>query len=232
MQLSRNTKIAIGAFLAFDLLVASWLVYLFLVRSEVNEINELRDLGATRYPDPAFIENIELTDANGELFSEESLRGQWSLVFFGFTSCPDVCPITMEELAQFYRRYNESGADNLPNVVFISVDPGRDGVQEVADYMSRFDERFIGLTGDALAIANTAEQFYVAYSSDEEAAGMHEGHMAPSAVDAPSMQNDGYMVSHSVHVSVVDPEGRLHSVIRPPIRRETMLELYPQLIAD
>ncbi len=233
MQLSRNTRLALGAFIAFDLLVASWLISLFLVRSEISEINDLRDLGATRYPDPAQIENVNLVDANGDLFTEQKLRGQWSLVFFGFTSCPDVCPLTMEELAHFYRRYDESGLDNIPNVVFISVDPERDGVQEVADYMNRFDQRFIGLTGETEAIADVANQFYVAYSSDSDSTmGSHEGHMAPSASDSPSMQNDDYILSHAVHLSLVNPQGQLHSVIRPPIRRKTMMELYPQLIAD
>lgn len=225
MQLSRNAKTAFIAFIVFDLLVAAWLVYLFLLRSEVNEINDLRDLGATRYPEPTAIESFSLLDGEGQAFTQQQLLGKWSLVFFGFTSCPDVCPLTMEELAQFHRRYQEVGADNSPQIVFVSVDPERDGVAEVAKYMSRFDESFIGLSGPAEEIARVAENFYVAYSSDSDT-NEHMGHMTPSS------QNEDYMVSHSVHVSVVNPAGELHSVIRPPIRRETMMELYPQLIAE
>ena len=236
MQLSRNAKIALSAFIVFDLLVASWLVYLFLARAEADDINALRELGATRYPEPTQIENFSLLDARGASFSNQDLLGSWSLVFFGFTSCPDVCPITMTELAQFYQRYEESGLDNLPKIIFVSVDPERDGVNEVAAYMERFDERFIGLSGSPDEIADVARQFYVAYSTDSDTVdGAHEGHMAPSsnsALESPSVQNEDYMVSHSVHLSVVDPEGRLHSVIRPPIRRETMMQLYPQLIED
>ncbi len=225
MQLSRNAKTAFTAFIVFDLLVAAWLIYLFLLRSEVNEINDLRELGATRYPEPTAIESFTLLDDDGDPFTQQKLLGKWSLVFFGFTSCPDVCPLTMTELAQFYRRYSESGAENSPQIVFISVDTERDGIAELSEYMSRFDDSFVGLSGPAYETKRVAESFFVAYSSDSENS-EHMGHMTPSS------QNDDYMVSHSVHLSVVNPAGELHSVIRPPIRSEIMLELYPQLILD
>lgn len=225
MQLSRNLKIALIAFLVFDLLVASWLVYLYLLRGEVVEINELRYLGATRYPETREIGAFELLDQNGNPFTEAGLRDHWSLVFFGFTSCPDVCPLTMTELAQFSRRLSEQDSIEPPQVLFISVDPQRDGVEEIADYMSRFDNTFIGLTGADARIREVAAEFFVAYSTDEGDA-MHGDH--PQASSGP----DDYGVSHNAHVSVVNPQGQLHSVIRPPIRSEVMLELYPRLIAE
>lgn len=224
MLLSRNAKIALTAFVVFDVLVAAWLVYLFVLRSEVNEIGELRELGATRYPEPRPIAEFQLTDQQGNSFRNQDLLGQWSMVFFGFTSCPDVCPITMTELSQFYRQWNSSDDREAPQIVFVTVDPERDSVEAVAEYMDQFEPDFIGLSGDAEAIAHTAQQFFVAYSSEVDMG--HEGHMAPT------MDPDDYMVSHSTHVSLVNPQGQLHSVIRPPIRSEVLMGLFPQLIAD
>ena len=223
--LSRSAKTALIAFVVFDLLVGAWFARLYFLRSEVTEINELREMGATRYPQARPIANFQLQNQRGENFTQQDLLNRWSLVFFGFTSCPDVCPLTMTELSEFYGDYKALGATELPQVVFITVDPERDGVNEIAEYMERFDEDFVGLAGNPQAIADVAAEFFVAYSNESSNMG-HEGHPAPSS------QSDDYSVSHSVHVSVVDPQGRLHSVIRPPILRRTMLELYPELIAD
>ena len=225
MQLTRNTKIALIAFVVFDLLVASWLIYLYLLRSEVSDINELRELGATRYPEPRPITDFRLLNESGTAFTQADLRGQWSLVFFGFTSCPDICPLTMTELAQFSRRMDESAQLEKPQVIFVTVDPARDGIEQIADYMARFDDSFVGLTGTDDAIAEVAKQFFIAYSSDE-ASEMHASH--PSAMSA-----DGdYSISHNVHVSLVNPQGELHSVIRPSILSEELMQLYPRLISN
>lgn len=225
MQLTRNTKIALTAFVVFDLLVASWLIYLYLLRSEVSDINELRELGATRYPEPRPIADFRLLNDTGNAFTQADLKGQWSLVFFGFTSCPDICPLTMTELAQFSRRMEESAEPQKPQVIFVTVDAARDGIEQLAEYMARFDDSFVGLTGSDGEIAEIAEQFFIAYSSDE-ASEMHASH--PSALSA-----DGdYSISHNAHVSLVNPQGQLHSVIRPPILSEELLQLYPRLIAN
>lgn len=229
MQLSRNTKIALGAFLAFDLLLAIWLVYLFLVRSEIDEINDLRDLGATRYPAPTALQDIQLMDKKGNIFTEANFQGQWSLVFFGFTSCPDVCPLTMAELDRFYSNPGNMQPFELPQMVFVTVDPGRDGPAEVGDYVEQYNELFIGLTGTDEQIARAAAQFYVAYEVSD---GDHSGHGNEHNAMPAEMNPDDYRVDHNTHVSLVNPQGELAAVIRPPIREEVMRRLYPQLVAD
>lgn len=234
MQLSRNTKIAIGAFLAFDLLVAGWLVYLFLVRAEVNDINELRDMGATRYPDPFQLQNIQLVDSAGTSFGEEDFLGKWSLVFFGFTSCPDVCPLTMSELDRFYSNDSNFIDTERPQVVFVTVDPGRDNQQVVGDYVQQFHDDFIGLTGDEKAISIAAQQFFVAYQVSEGEHADHGSHGGASSNNAmpEEMNPDDYRVDHNTHLSLVNPNGELEAVIRPPIRQEVMRQLYPRLVQE
>ena len=91
---------------------------------------------------PAF--NLEGT--GNEAFSRDDLRGQFSLMFFGFTNCPDICPLTLATLAQAYAEL-ESTMNQLPQVVFVSVDPGRDTTERIAAYLQSFDGRFAGATG-------------------------------------------------------------------------------------
>ena len=94
MQLSRNSKISFAAFVVFDLLLAYWLITLFQARDEVETVNALNALGAIEYPEPYRLTPFQLSDQIGDPFLVDDFAGQWSLVFFGFTSCPDVCPIT------------------------------------------------------------------------------------------------------------------------------------------
>ena len=225
MQLSRNTKISLAAFVAFDLLLIYWLATLFTARSEVAVVNQLNELGAIKYPEPFALTSFELTDQDNNAFTNEDFLGQWSLVFFGFTSCPDVCPITMSELAQTYRALQEQPDQALPQVVFVSVDPERDSIDGVREYVQRFDSEFIGLIGSEVETANIAAQFFVAFSKVDE--GMVDmGHEMPSM---PDMQVGEYMMNHNIHVSLVNPQGELTAVVRPPIRREVLARLYPLL---
>jgi len=225
VQLSRNTKISLAAFVAFDLLLIYWLATLFMARNEVAVVNELNELGAIKYPEPFALTTFELTDQDNNAFTNEDFLGQWSLVFFGFTSCPDVCPITMSELAQTYRTLQAQPDQVLPQVVFVSVDPERDSIDRVREYVQRFDSEFIGLIGSGGETANIAAQFFVAFSKVDE--GMVDmGHEMPSM---PDMQAGDYMMNHNIHVSLVNPQGELTAVVRPPIRREVLAKLYPLL---
>ena len=232
MQLSRNSKISFAAFVVFDLLLAYWLITLFQARDEVENINSLNALGAVEYPDPYRLTSFQLSDQDGDPFLIDNFAGQWSLVFFGFTSCPDVCPITMSELAQAYRTITEIPDLPDPQVVFVSVDPERDSRQAVKRYVEQFSTDFIGLSGSETAIGSLASQLFVAFSKvdqtdmDLEKTG-HESHV-PERV----LIGDGYMVNHNVHVSLVSPEAELVALIRPPVRRESLVQAYTLLINE
>ena len=232
MQLSRNSKISLTAFVVFDLLLAYWLITLFQARDEVENINSLNALGAVEYPDPYRLTSFQLSDQDGDPFLIDNFAGQWSLVFFGFTSCPDVCPITMSELAQAYRTITEIPDLPDPQVVFVSVDPERDSRQAVKRYVEQFSTDFIGLSGSEAAIGSLASQLFVAFSKvdqtdmDLEKTG-HESHV-PERV----LIGDGYMVNHNVHVSLVSPEAELVALIRPPVRRESLVQAYTLLINE
>lgn len=150
------------------------------------------------WPDPPKVPAVELTDQNGAAFPLEQLRGHWTLLFFGFTHCPDVCPTALQVLAQAHGElarhpsYGDKG-----RVVFVSVDPDRDTPPVLAQYVGYFHPSFIGVTGpvdrlQALTSALGALFMKVAVSSTD------------------------YSVDHSAGIFFIDPELRLVDVITPP----------------
>lgn len=105
---------------------------------------------------------FSLTDQKGARVSDADFRGKYMLVFFGYTSCPDVCPATLQVITAALEQLGDKARDVVP--VFITVDPERDSVPVMADYLSHFDPRFVGLTGSPEEIAAAARAYRVYYS--------------------------------------------------------------------
>jgi protein SCO1/2 len=153
-----------------------------------------------RYPEPRVLADFTLTGPGDSNWSIEQLRDQWTLVFFGYTSCPDVCPSTLMQLAELRKSMSASmTADSLPQVLFVSVDPERDSSEKIAEYVGYFDPSFIGVTGPDPQIAALSRQLGVAYFIDE-----HE----PGA--------EVYEVAHSTGVLLLDPQARLVGMFPAP----------------
>jgi protein SCO1/2 len=151
-------------------------------------------------PEPRVLGEFRLVDQRGEDFSLEDLRGRWSLLFFGFTHCPDICPSTLYDLQQVSRSLEGAGpAADAWQVVFVSVDPERDTLERLNDYVTWFDPDFVGVTGDLEQLAPLAMRIGVAFRIEE-----HE----PGAAN--------YAVDHSASVFLTDPQGRLHGVFPAP----------------
>jgi protein SCO1/2 len=102
---------------------------------------------------------FQLTDQSGQTVTEKSLQGRPTLIFFGFTHCPDVCPTSLFEISEVLRAMGKD-ADRV-NAYFVSVDPERDTAAAMKDYLSSFDPHLKGLTGDAAATANVLSGFRV-----------------------------------------------------------------------
>ncbi len=101
---------------------------------------------ASYFETPLALPAFNLDSTENDSFSRDDLRDQFSLMFFGFTNCPDICPLTLATLAQAYREL-EGATSELPEVVFVSVDPNRDTTDTITDYLGNFDDRFTGITG-------------------------------------------------------------------------------------
>jgi protein SCO1/2 len=102
---------------------------------------------ATVLPSAMALPEFTLADVDGEPFTNASLEGRFTLMFFGFTNCPDVCPITLQVLASTIERLREDAPEKVPDVVFVSVDPFRDTPDRIRAYLRGFDPGFIGVTG-------------------------------------------------------------------------------------
>ena len=137
--------------------------------------------------------DFQLIDHNGQPRTLADFRGKVLVVFFGFTHCPDVCPTTLAELA---RALTQLGADaQRVQVVMITVDPQRDTPEVLKQYVTALDPAFLGLTGDAQAIDQTAREFKVFYQR------------------TPGATPDTYSVDHSSGTFVYDPAGRLRLLV-------------------
>ena len=147
----------------------------------------------TWLPQPKAIGDFQLTDTNGRPFTRRELAAAPSLVFFGFTHCPDTCPTTLVKLAQIARGAAVPGL----RVLFISVDPARDTPAVLARYLQAFDPRFRGLSGDAAAITRIAGYFGVAF-------------------DRVELPGGDYTMDHSTAVFLTDRAGRIAAIFTPP----------------
>jgi protein SCO1/2 len=159
-------------------------------------------------PEPRVLADFALVDQAGQPFSLERLRGRWSLLFFGFTHCPDICPGTLYDLGRVHQALNEADQDlEEHQVAFVSVDPERDTPERMAEYVSFFDPDFLGITGELKQISPLALRIGVAYRIEP-----HE----------PGSEN--YAVDHSASVFLIDPQARLHGVFPSPHDPELMIQ--------
>jgi protein SCO1/2 len=146
----------------------------------------------TQLPEPRELAGFSLVDAQGT--SVNGLRGHPTLVFFGFTHCPDVCPTTLALLAMVQKQANIPGL----KVALITVDPERDTPELMGKYVASFGGDFIGLTGSPPEIVNATRGFGVAFAR----------------VDLPG---GNYTMDHSATVFALDARGRIVAVFTPPL---------------
>ena len=156
---------------------------------------------------------------NGEVFTLDDLTGHWSLLFFGYTHCPDICPVTLGVVSQAKK---EAAAINhmFPEVVFVSVDPERDKVEMLSDYVQYFDKDFIGVTGDADLIKALTLQMSVVYMK------VPVGNETGSAIKDDSVYN----VDHSSALLLMNPEGKLAAFFNPPHDPKTILKDFQTVV--
>jgi len=157
------------------------------------------------YPEARSLPEFELRTAGGKALTRQDLHGHWSLLFFGFTNCPDTCPDTMAVLDSVVDDLETMGAASAPQVVFISVDPERDDAEALGEYVRWFDEDFIGATGSQEAIESLTKGLGVFYALDE-----------------PDPNSGFYTVNHSAAVLIVNPQGQLYGRFTPPLDRQAI----------
>ena len=194
-------------------LIAGGLTLAFLTPAPDYSDEELRAFGFSGFPEPRPIEPFDLADAAGGRFGPDRLLGAWSLLFFGYANCPDICPITMSVLGDAEGLLRDAGDEPFQGIL-VSVDPERDTPFALARYVAAFSDEFIGVTGEAPKIHAFAKGLLVAFSK------------VPT--EDPEL---GYLMDHSSHISVIDPLGRHYGFIRPPFDAQRIATLSRALVA-
>ncbi len=201
----RGVKVTVAIVLAFILFVVASFVYR-VQQPRVMSVAEMKINGAYMFDTPRNIGDFSLTDHRGEAFTKERFTGKWTLVFFGFTHCPDVCPTTMTFLSDLMQALEGTEVEDT-QVVMVSVDPARDTVAVLAEYVPYFNPEFIGVTGEFLDI-----------------------HRFATALNTPFRktpgQGDDYQVDHSANVVLINPRGDYHGFFKAPLDLAKMKVTY------
>jgi protein SCO1/2 len=156
---------------------------------------------------------FSLIDQHGQVFGSKNLLGHWTIMFFGYTNCPDFCPTTLATLAALEKRLRAEGAAVRPQVVFMSVDAKRDTPAQLAKYVPYFDPEFIGITAlDQPTIEAAAARLGV-------------GILLTPKPDG------SYSVDHSAEVFVVNPAGKLAAILTGPLTVAALEADFERIIA-
>ena len=192
----RGIWITVTVIFMFIALVVSGFVYR-VSQPRIMTPTEIRANGLYIFETPRDPGEFSLVDHRGEAFTPGQLEGHWTLIFFGFTHCPDVCPTTLSFLAELKGQLESTEASDT-QVVMISVDPARDTVEQLATYVPYFHPDFIGVTGDFIDILNFARTFNAPFRKVTEADG-------------------SYQIDHSANVVLVNPRGDYHGFFKAPL---------------
>jgi protein SCO1/2 len=165
---------------------------------------------ATVFPEGLPVPQIALTDQAGREFTLEDFRGRFTWLFFGFTNCPDICPLTLQVLADARAQVVARNAALDPQVVFVSVDPSRDSPERIAAYLRSFDPDFRGVTAPDAALAPLLAKLGVTVEQHAHGA-------------------DSYNVVHNPHVYLIGPDATWIAVSSTPHVAATLASDYVKI---
>lgn len=190
-----NIRLTVIGVLLFALIGVAGFVHK-VTSPRVLSDRELRNNGAMVFEKPRVFSEVALIDHNGQPFDSNRLKGKWSILFFGFASCPDICPTTLADLNRMVDGLTEDERSDL-QIVMVSVDPERDTPEVLKQYVPYFNESFVGVSGNPHFIRKFATELNIAYNK------------APR-------QNGDYTVDHSANLVLINPYGHLHGFFRHP----------------
>jgi protein SCO1/2 len=181
------------------------------VAKTLNQPAQLRT--AFVIPLPNALPEFSLLDQSGEAVDASRFRGQWDLVFFGFTHCPDICPTTLQVLASARRELIESGAKTVPRIVLVSVDPERDTPEVLGQYVDYFGEGNLGVTGELDDVYTLTRALGIYFEK------------------SPTKDGD-YGVDHSAAVLVINPDGEFSALFSAPHVIANFVHDLPVIMGD
>ena len=180
--------------LSIALLLGVSLTILLVKQSEPPLLEFDAKQGIPVFSPPVPVPALTLVDQDNKPFPTAKLQDSWSLMFFGFTNCPDICPTTLTTMNQAAKRLS----DKQIRYLFVSLDPQRDTPEKLKEYVTYFNSDFIGLSGNKADIDQLSEKLGVIYD--------YEG----------DVDSGKYTVNHYAAILVIDPQGRVRAHILPP----------------
>ncbi len=203
-------RYALNGIMVMMLLFCAGLIW----RSFTPDLMSKRDLqinGAMLLHTPAALADFQLVDHLNQPFSLDRLKGIWSIIFFAFTSCPDICPTTLSTLNSVYNQLSEEEQSNL-QVYMISLDTDHDTPERLALYVPYFNSDFVGITGDQGSVGRLATQLNVAYKR------------------VPLDQNN-YTIDHGTQLILINPRGEYHAFFESPHSKTLLVESWRSIVA-
>ena len=167
---------------------------------------------ATVLPAPRPLPEFALVDESGAAQSRSLFEGEWHLLFFGFTNCPDICPTTLATLTSATKELRQRNAGPVPRIVLVSVDPRTDTPERLGEYIAYFGEGTRGLTGSEDALRELTEPLGVYFR------------------EVPL--DDGYTVDHSAAVLLINPDGEFHALFSGPHKAENFIHDLPLIVGS
>ena len=177
-----------------------WFAQVFLNRAQPP-----LDIAGVYLPEAKALDDFSLVHQSGQAFTRDDLKGHWTFIYFGYTYCPDACPMTLGYFNSVQNALADRNIDQNVDFMLVSVDSKRDTPERLGEYTAYFNPKFYGATGDPQAIAQVARQFGVYYDFPD------------------GQEGDDYPVDHSSYVFLTDPEGRLQAILAPPHLPDTMV---------
>lgn len=170
----------------------------------------LADAGIILLPQSRALPALSLTDENGRPQAVDQLKGRWTLLFFGYTFCPDICPTTLAELRQVRSQLPPDALARL-QVTMVSIDPARDTPAQLKQYLGYYNAGYNGLTGelaDIQALANAVSIPFIPGDTSQE----------------------HYTVDHSGNLALIGPDGRQRGFLRAPLNPAKLVAQLPQVL--
>lgn len=170
----------------------------------------LADAGIILLPQSRALPALSLTDENGRPQAVDQLKGRWTLLFFGYTFCPDICPTTLAELRQVRSQLPPDALARL-QVTMVSIDPARDTPAQLKQYLGYYNAGYNGLTGelaDIQALANAVSIPFIPGDTSQE----------------------HYTVDHSGNLALIGPDGRQRGFLRAPLNPAKLAAQLPQVL--
>ena len=176
----------------------------------------LLEFKGTLLDHPRPVKPFRLTGTNRKPFTNQSIKGHWTMIFYGFTNCGTICPTTMAQLGKMYRILEKNKVDSLPEVVMVSIDPEHDTLSRLTNYVKAFDPHFSGARGNTKAVHKMARGMGIVYMK---------------VLADRGKPTENYTIQHSGAVMLFNPEGELAAFFTPPNTAEEVAHDYQSLVS-